>query len=72
MPNFSPSNRRQAVFCAHGAGFLVPWDQVPEYMHVESAGMKEKKQEDEHYLARKGARGVVDYSIDEEQIDEIF
>ncbi len=25
-----------SVFCAHGAGFLVPWDQVQEYMHVES------------------------------------
>ena len=23
-----------SVFCAHGAGFEVPWDQVTEYMHV--------------------------------------
>lgn len=72
QPDEDMENPSSSVFCAHGAGFLVPWDQVPEYMHVESAGMKEKKQEDEHYLARKGARGVVDYSIDEEQIDEIF
>ncbi len=25
-----------SVFCAHGAGFYVPWDQVQNYMHVQS------------------------------------
>ncbi len=25
-----------SVFCAHGAGFNVSWDQVPDYMHLES------------------------------------
>ena len=25
-----------SVFCAHGAGFVVPWDEVKDYMHVES------------------------------------
>ncbi len=25
-----------SVFCAHGAGFVVPWDEVKNYMHVES------------------------------------
>ena len=25
-----------SVFCAHGAGFVVPWDEVKHYMHVES------------------------------------
>lgn len=24
------------MFCAHGAGFVVSWDQVKEYMHVDS------------------------------------
>ena len=31
-----------SVFCSHGAGFHVPWDQVPEYMHLESPLKKEK------------------------------
>ena len=26
-----------SVFCAHGAGFNVPWDQVEDYMHLPSA-----------------------------------
>ncbi len=25
-----------SVFCSHGAGFTVPWNQVKQYMHVES------------------------------------
>lgn len=25
-----------SVFCSHGAGFVVPWDEVKNYMHVES------------------------------------
>ena len=29
-------NPCSSVFCAHGAGFVVEWDQVEEYMHLES------------------------------------
>ena len=29
-------NPAGSVFCAHGAGFVVPWDQVEEYMHLDS------------------------------------
>lgn len=29
-------NPAGSVFCAHGAGFVVPWDQVGEYMHLEN------------------------------------
>jgi ribosomal protection tetracycline resistance protein len=29
-------NPTGSVFCSHGAGFLVSWDQVKDYMHVES------------------------------------
>ncbi|SFG35042.1 translation factor GTPase family protein [Oribacterium sp. WCC10] len=29
-------NPSSSVFCAHGSGFIVPFDQVESYMHVES------------------------------------
>ena len=29
-------NPTGSVFCAHGAGFLVSWDEVKKYMHLES------------------------------------
>jgi len=34
-PLADPENTPDSVFCAHGAGFNVRWDQVPEYMHLE-------------------------------------
>lgn len=30
------ANPTGSVFCAHGAGFVVPWDEVENYMHVET------------------------------------
>ena len=29
-------NPASSVFCSHGVGFLVEWDQVESYMHIES------------------------------------
>ena len=31
------ANPTGSVFCAHGAGFVVPWNEVPDYMHLEYA-----------------------------------
>ncbi len=30
-------NPSGSIFCSHGAGFAVKWDEVPNYMHLESA-----------------------------------
>lgn len=40
------ANPTGSVFCAHGAGFVVPWDQVMDYMHLESV-LKPAKETDE-------------------------
>ena len=29
------ANPTGSVFCAHGAGFVVPWNEVPDHMHLE-------------------------------------
>ena len=31
------ANPTGSVFCAHGAGFVVPWNEVPDHMHLEYA-----------------------------------
>ena len=41
-PEADLENTPDSVFCAHGAGFTVKWNQVKDYMHLES-GLKEKK-----------------------------
>lgn len=33
-------NPTGSVFCSHGVGFLVEWDQVESYMHIESSYKK--------------------------------
>ena len=36
-------NTADSVFCAHGAGFIVPWSEVESYMHLPSGiGKKEE------------------------------
>lgn len=74
-PEADLENPTGSVFCAHGAGFVVNWDQVEDYMHVESgwnapAGQETKpekpvtaknwKEENEKYLAT------------EKELEEIF
>ena len=45
-PEADLDNPTGSVFCSHGAGFNVPWDEVYDYMHLESYLSKlEKRQE---------------------------
>lgn len=39
-------NPTGSVFCAHGAGFIVPWNEVETYMHIELQNPVEKQQEE--------------------------
>ena len=41
-PESDLENTPDSVFCAHGAGFTVKWNEVKNYMHLES-GLKEEK-----------------------------
>lgn len=63
-------NPTGSVFCAHGAGFPVPWDQVKEYMHIESY-LSEQKQKTAEQNTPIRTASVTDW-IDEEEIEEIF
>lgn len=67
-------NPTSSVFCAHGAGFVVPWDEVPNYMHLASAIKEEKEKEEElavsSYEALKRTN-ISGYQMDKE-LEEIF
>lgn len=51
--NYDPKadirNTPDSVFCAHGAGFVVSWDQVKDYMHLESVLNAGQKVSDEEW-----------------------
>ena len=39
-------NSADSVFCSHGAGYLVKWNEVPEHMHLPSCLSPEHDEED--------------------------
>ena len=66
-------NPTGSVFCSHGAGFVVPWYQVEDYMHLESClnPRTEEPEEEESLLAQRRA-ALAEGVIDEEELEEIF
>jgi translation elongation factor EF-G/predicted RNA-binding protein with PIN domain len=36
-PEADPENPPHSVFCAHGAGFVVPWQEVDAYKHLDAS-----------------------------------
>lgn len=51
-------NPTGSVFCAHGAGFRVSWDQVPDHMHLEYVWTPEAEKEKSAIEAKKGQGSV--------------
>ena len=41
-PARDADNPADSVFCSHGSGFVVPWDRVPDYMHLPFSWMGEE------------------------------
>ncbi|KMZ55652.1 translation factor GTPase family protein [Dorea sp. D27] len=69
-------NPTGSVFCAHGAGFVVSWDKVEEYMHVDSGW-----QDEDQDAGRSGPEAVCGNRPDntegspaytEQELEEIF
>ena len=55
-PDADLNNPTGSVFCAHGAGFTVSWDQVKEYMQVESPIQLEQRRSREFEAQVQAAR----------------
>jgi len=85
-PEADVSNPTGSVFCDHGAGFLVDWDQVEGYAHVENNWHPESAASDTEAdtegfdsqalkamsgSTRRERASVGDY-ITQEEIEEIF
>lgn len=52
-------NPADSVFCGHGAGFVVRWDQVRDYMHVDSGLSWETVEQEEAPAPAVPRRGAV-------------
>ena len=74
-PEADLENPTGSVFCAHGAGFVVNWDQVEEYMHVESGWNAPAGQETEPekpVTAKNWKEENEKYWATEKELEEIF
>ena len=72
-----PNNPTGSVFCAHGAGFVVEWDKVHTYMHLDSwyeqPADDDTKEEYEELPIAPGSRGSYGGSLQEDkELEAIF
>lgn len=77
-PESDLDNPSSSVFCSHGAGFVVPWYAVEEYMHLES-GWKDKPEkhqeeepEDLAYSGRELRKAYSGSLESDKELEEIF
>ncbi|MEG1133381.1 MAG: TetM/TetW/TetO/TetS family tetracycline resistance ribosomal protection protein [Cellulosilyticaceae bacterium] len=64
-------NPTGSVFCTHGTGFLVNWDEVKDYMHIESCLQPEKEELSEEVVKNQSS-SLEESWIGLEEIDQII
>ncbi len=67
-PEADTENTPDSVFCAHGAGFVVKWRDVPSYMHLDS-GLRDASGPAEAPAPRVLQRNL---DIDEKELEAIM
>lgn len=62
LPERDTENPADSVFCAHGAGFVVKWDEAMRYMHVVTGYFDKQKEKTESATtpARRAYRGTLE------------
>lgn len=78
-PESDVENTPDSVFCAHGSGYVVKWNEVPEHMHLESVLLSGKRRGDEnqqrdpaHKAEKDIPTGSRDFFAEEKELQEIF
>ena len=78
-PDLDYAATADSVFTAHGSGYIVPWDEVADHVHVDNGYSLEGKQSPEDDYAepmtaamRRRMRYDTEYSMGEEEIRSIL
>nr|WP_317363314.1 translation factor GTPase family protein [uncultured Blautia sp.] len=73
-PDADMENPTGSVFCAHGAGFVVNWDEVDTYAHIQTElGLEETEQETIlHTQPAQPYKSFDEIRLDQEELEEIF
>ncbi len=68
-PEADLDNPPDSVFCSHGAGFTVKWEEVPKYMHLPSC-LEPEEEEEEPYVPPTNRRGSI--TATDKELMQIF
>ena len=71
-PEADIDNPADSVFCSHGAGVIVPWNQVKEKCHVPCLENKVDEEIDDTPINMKRMNHGVDEWLDPDEIDNIL
>lgn len=71
-PTADLENTPDSVFCAHGSGFLVPWQEVKNHMHIESPLSLKREKAGETDIEESIVASPMEEWIDTEEIDAIL
>ena len=79
-PDGDQENPSSSVFCSHGAGFVVQWNQVFSYAHLPTLDVLAKRESEEENVSAKGfpteresqTGSGRERVISQEEIDRIF
>lgn len=72
-PEADLENPTGSVFCAHGAGFVVNWDEVEAYMHLENTlESNEVSEEKKRPVVRQTRSTSSQIELTREELDAIY
>ena len=72
-PEADLENPTGSVFCAHGAGFVVNWDEVEAYMHLENTlESNEASEEKKRPVVRQTRSTSSQIELTREELDAIY
>lgn len=74
VPEADVENTPDSVFCYHGAGTVIPWQEVPKHMHLESVlGQKRSEETAEPEPKARGAGAPpAGTEAEEKELEAIF
>ena len=72
-PEHDLDNPADSVFCSHGAGFVVPWQQVRNHMHIDTGWGKTKPSPEEEAVPRQRRMAAYRATLEEDaELMKIF
>ena len=72
-PEHDLDNPADSVFCSHGAGFVVPWEQVRNHMHIDTGWGKTKPSPEEETAPRQRRMAAYRATLEEDaELMKIF